>query len=86
MANAVAQQQPGLNPSDIGFQCVYQIVYAGSDVPNGHDFSEVTVDFLYTDTTSNMSTKIGAAVRSEGTRLGYSVGANAVITNGFQKV
>ncbi len=86
MASAVAQQQPGLTPSEVGFQVEYSVVYAGADVANGADYSVVRVDFGYEDSPNTMSTKIGAAVRSEGTRLGYSVGSNAVITNGFTKV
>lgn len=86
MANAVAQQQPGMTPTETGFQVTYIVNYAGTDVANGTDYSEVTVDFLYTDTPQTMGTKIGAVVRAEATRLGYTVGSNAVVTNGFSKV
>jgi hypothetical protein len=86
MANAIAQQQD-LSPGPMGFQITYNVIYSGTDVntETNSDMSTVVVDFQYADTPQTMSTKIGAAVRSEGTRLGYSVGTNAVVTPGFTK-
>lgn len=87
MAAAVATPTPGsMETGPTGFRMTYQVIYSGTDVPNGSDMSEVTIDFAHTDTVVEMGNKIGAGVRTEGNRLGYSVGTNNVITHGFTKV
>jgi hypothetical protein len=65
------------------------VVYLGNDLPaglNGVDKSIVAVTLLFGDTLTQMGTKIGNAVRTQATGLGYTVVNNGVLVSSLVKV
>lgn len=83
MASAMVLSVVNRTPATGGLEVTYEVAFVRDNATL--DIDQITVTLAPADTTNNLVTKLGAAVRDRAIALGYSVPSNGVILPSYAK-
>ena len=74
-----------LQPDAAGAVLTLAILFSGTDVPGGLDWTTATVALSGGESPVQIRSALAGAARAEASRLGYAVAANTVLLPSFEK-